>query len=80
MLAIMKICLSASLINFYDDNIEEYDNKYIVTNISFEAIVPSNKKYFFHQRMFCFVNKLELSGKKYQTNGNERDKNYNGKF
>ena len=30
--------------------------------------------------MVDFVNKPELSDQKYQTNGNLRDKNYNGKF
>ena len=30
--------------------------------------------------MVDFVNKLELNDKKYQTNGNVRDENYNGKF
>ena len=30
--------------------------------------------------MVDFVNKLELIDQKYQTNGNVRDENYNGKF
>ena len=30
--------------------------------------------------MVYFVNKVELSGKKYQTNGNIRYENYNGKL
>ena len=30
--------------------------------------------------MVDFVNKLELSGQKYQTNGNVKDENYNGNF
>ena len=30
--------------------------------------------------MVGFVNKLELSDQKYQTNGNLRDENYKGKF
>ena len=30
--------------------------------------------------MVDFVNKLESSDQKYQTNGNVRDENYNGKF
>ena len=30
--------------------------------------------------MVYFVNKIELSGQKYNTNGNVRDENYNGKF
>ena len=30
--------------------------------------------------MVYFANKLELSGKKYQTNGNGRDENYKGLY
>ena len=30
--------------------------------------------------MVDFVNKLDLSNQKYQTNGNVRDENYDGKF
>ena len=48
----------------------------MVTNIQFESIVLSIKNYFFHQRMVDFLNKLELSDKKYQTNENIRDENY----
>ena len=53
--------VAESLLNFYYENIEEYDKQDIVTNIQFEAIVPSIKKHFFHQRMVDFLNKLELS-------------------
>ena len=42
--------------------------------------MPLIRKYFFHQRIVYFVNKLELSGQKYKTNGNVRGENYNGKF
>ena len=52
---------AASLITLHGDNIEEYDKQDIVTNIEFEAILPSIKKHFFHQRMVDFLNKLELS-------------------
>ena len=47
---------AASLINLYDNKIEEYEKQDIVTNIEFEAIVPSSKNYFFHQYMVDFVN------------------------
>ena len=68
------------MLTFYGDNIEESDKQYMVTNIEFEAISPSIKKYFSHQCMVYFVNKLELSYQKYHTNGNLRDENYTGKF
>ena len=67
---------AASFFTLYEDNIEEYDKQDIVTNIEFYAIVPSIRKYFFNQRMVGFLNKIELSDKKYQTNGNERDERY----
>ena len=41
-------------------------------------MVPSIKKYLFHQRMVDFVNKLGLSYQKYQTNGNVIYGNYKG--
>ena len=61
------------------NNIEDCDKQDIVTNIEFEAILPSIKNYYFHQCMVDFVNKLELSDQKYQTNINIRDENYKGK-
>ena len=70
----------ASFITFQGDNIEEYKKQDIVTNIWFEAIVHSIKRYLFHNSMVDFVNKLEVSGQKYQTNGNIRDEKYNGNF
>ena len=62
-----------SLITFNGDNIEEYDKHDIDTNIEFESIETSIKKYWFNQRMVDFVNKLEWSNQTYQTNGNVRD-------
>ena len=56
---------AASLLNFYDNNIEEYEKQGIVTNLKFEYIITSIKKHFFHQRMVNFVNKLELSDHEY---------------
>ena len=47
-----------SLLTLHGKNIEDYDKQDIVTNISFEAIVPSIKKYLFFHRMVDFVNKL----------------------
>ena len=55
---------AAPLLNFHGDSIEESDKQDIVTNISFEAIVPSIKKYLFFHRMVDFVNKLELNDQK----------------
>ena len=49
------------------------------TNMELESILSSIKKYSFHYCMVYFVNKLELSYQIYQTNGNVRDENYNGK-
>ena len=48
----------------------------MVTNIEFEAIVLPIKKYLFRQCMVAFVNKLELSDQKYETNGYIRYENY----
>ena len=49
-------------------------------NIKCEAILPSIRKHFFHQRMIGSWNKLELSDKKIQTNGYLRDESYKGKL
>ena len=49
----------ASLFNFNGDKNEDNEKQDIIINIEFEAIVPSIKKSFFHQRMVSFVNKLE---------------------
>ena len=35
---------AASLLTLHDKNVEEYEKQDIVTNISFEAILPSIKK------------------------------------
>ena len=61
------------LLTFHGDNIEEYYQQDIVTNIELEYIVTSVNRYLFHPRMVGFVNKQELSDKKYQTNGNVID-------
>ena len=63
---------TASLLYLHGINIEYSDKQDKVLNISFEEILPSIKKYFFHQRMIDFVNKLDLNDQKYQTNGNLR--------
>ena len=39
------------LISLYGYRIGDYDNQYIVTNITFEEIIPSIKNNFVHQRM-----------------------------
>ena len=57
-------------------NIEDNDKQYIFTNIKFQSIITSIKKILFHHIMKDFVNKLELSDKKYKTNGNVGDENY----
>ena len=72
--------VAASLISLHGDNIEDSDKQGIVTNIEFEAITPSIKNNFFHQHMMDFMNKLELSDQKFQTNWIIRDKHYKGKF
>ena len=59
----------ALLITLHVDNIEEYYKQDIVPTIKLEAMITSIKKYFFHQSMMIFLNKLELSDQKYQTNG-----------
>ena len=64
----------------HGDNIGEYDKQDIDTNIQFESILPSIKKYFFHQHMVDFMNKPELSDQKDQTNDDLRDENYKGKY
>ena len=48
--------------------------------MEFEAIVPSIKKYFFHRLVVDFVNKIEFSNLKYQTNGNLGDGNHKVTF
>ena len=68
------------MIYFNGNNIEDSDKQDIFPNTQFKAIIPSIKKSFFHQRMMNFVNKLELSDQKYQTNGNVNEGNYKGKF
>ena len=59
---------------------EEYDKQDTVTNIEFESIVPSIRRYFFNQCTVDFMHKLELSDQKYKTIGNVRDENYNERF
>ena len=49
---------SVSLLTLHGNSTEESDKQDVVTNIEFEAIVSSIKKYFFHQCMVDFVNKL----------------------
>ena len=44
----------ASLLTFHGDNIEESYKQDIVTNIEFESILPSIKKYYFHHHMVDF--------------------------
>ena len=56
------------------NNNEASEKQDIVIDIYFEAILNSIKRNFFHQGMFGFVDKLEFSDKKYQTNGTIRDK------
>ena len=65
-----------SFLILHGNNIEYSDKQDIVTNMKFEAISTSIKKYFFHQRMVDFLNALELSDNKYHTNGNVGDENY----
>ena len=62
------------------DNIEDFDKQDIFTNISFESVIPPIKKNFFHQRMVDFVNKLEFTDQKYQTNGTVRYEIYKVRF
>ena len=46
-----------SSITLHGKNNEDSDKQDMVTNIEFEAIVPSIKKHFFHQHMVDFTNK-----------------------
>ena len=55
---------ATSLLTLRGKNNEDFDKQDMVTNIEFEAIVPSIKKHFFHQHMVDFVSKLELSDQK----------------
>ena len=71
---------AASIITLNGYNIEQYEKQEIVTNIKFESILASIKNYIFHQHMVNFLNKIQLSDQKYQTNRNIREKNYKGKF
>ena len=69
-----------SLLCLNDNNIEDYEKQDIVTNIEFETIISSIKKDLFNQRMVGFVNKIDLSDKKYQSNGIVRDDIYKEKL
>ena len=75
-----KDVAAASLLTLHDNNIEDFDKHDIFTNIEFEYIVTSIKKCLFHQPMIDFVNKLELSDQRYQTNGNVRYESYRGNY
>ena len=75
-ISINEYFAAASLLTLHGNNIEYSDKQDIFPNTEFEAIITSVKKNFFHQRMMNFVNKIELSDQKYQTNGNVRNENY----
>ena len=68
------------MIYLHVGNYEEPEQHYIVSNIEFEAAVPSINKNFFHQIMVHFLNKLKLNDYKYQTNGAFKEKIYKGGF
>ena len=70
----------ASLFFFHEDNNEDYDKQERDKNIKFEAKIASIKKNLFHRLMVDFVDKLELSDQKYQTNVTVRDENHNVEF
>ena len=59
-----KDVASELLVSLHGDNIEYYDKQDMVTNIDFEARIPSIKKNFFHQHMVDIANKLELIDQK----------------
>ena len=65
---------------YMEITIEYNDKQDIFTNFESESIIPSIKKYLFHQRMVDFLNKLEISDQQYKTNGTVRDDNYKGNF
>ena len=52
---------ATSLLTLHGKNNEYSDKQDMVTNIEFEAIVPSIKKHLFRQLMVGFSNKIELS-------------------
>ena len=58
MLAVLKMLLPASVSTLNVIKTGKYDKQDIVTNINFEDIIPSSRKYFYHQRMVDFVNKI----------------------
>ena len=60
-------------LHFY--TIGDSEKQDIVTNIECEAIIPSIKNNFFHQRMVDYLNKLELSDQKYKNIRVLRDEN-----
>ena len=70
----------ASLFFSHEDNNEDYDKQERDKNIKFEAKIASIKKNLFHRLMVDFVDKLELSDQKYQTNVTVRDENHNVEF
>ena len=55
---------ASELLTFHVNNVEEYENQDIVTNIKFEAISTSIRKHLFHQHIIVFFYKLELSDQK----------------
>ena len=68
-----KEVASELLVPLHGYNIEYYAKQDIVTNIYFEAIIPSIKKNFFYQHMVDLANKLDSSDQEYQTNRIVRD-------
>ena len=68
------------MIALHYDIIEDSHKQEIVTNIEFDAIIPSTTNNFFHQSMVDFVNKLELSDQKYENNSNVGDEKHKGKL
>ena len=52
--------IATSLLSMYNENNKDNEKQGIVTNIEFEFIILSIKKYFFHQSMIDFVHKTEF--------------------
>ena len=80
LLSVMKMLQLYHCLLFMITPLNNLTNKTQLQTYNLQPYYFQLKKNSIYQRMVGFVNKLQLSDQQYQTDGNVRDLNYNGKF